>query len=288
MGQIRTNDYDAFITRGSARSHAQPLREVQNVHPDALARPMADGLQEDTAMKLRTTVSVLACLVVCASAASSPSSAEPGPGTAPAAPASASASAPAPPAARAPAPASALPGEGFASLGEERGVKVYRREKLPGIELAAEGVLKGTPDQVRRVLLDYPNHKRWQKHLKENKVLVKTDSTLDVYQRLSLPVLDDRDFTLRVSWGSEKDVLWMRFAAAKDRGPAPVSGVVRVTAHQGSWRLEPIKGGKATHAVYRFHIDLAGSFPSWMGKGQATSDVTELFENITRELPRYP
>jgi hypothetical protein len=243
----------------------------------------------ETAMKLQTTIAALVGLIACASlSAPSPSLAAPPLGAGPAAPASAAPSVAAPLAVRAPAPASALPGEGFASLGEERGVKIYRREKLPGIELAAEAVLKGTPDQVRRVLLDYPNHKRWQKHLKENKVLAKSDSSLDVYQRLSLPVLDDRDFTVHVTWGSEGSVLWTRFAVANDRGPAPVSGVVRVTAHRGSWRLEPINGGKATHAVYRCHIDLAGSFPAWMGKGQATSDLPELFENITRELPRYP
>ena len=39
----------------------------------------------------------------------------------------------------APPPASGLAGEGFALVGEAKGVKVHRREKRPGIELAAEG-----------------------------------------------------------------------------------------------------------------------------------------------------
>ncbi len=168
-----------------------------------------------------------------------------------------------------------------------RGVRVYRREKRPGIELAADGTLAASPERVLRVLLDYPNHRRWQKHLKENRVLRRADGTLDVYQRLDLPVLDDRDFTLHVTWGDDGAVPWMRFAAASDLGPPPVKGVVRVTQHEGGWRLEPADGGKATHAVYRFHLDLAGSFPSWMGKGQAASDVPELFTNITKQLPGY-
>lgn len=187
----------------------------------------------------------------------------------------------------APAPASALVGEGFVFLGEERGVKVYRREKRPGIELAAEGKIGATPERVRRVLIDYPSHPRWQKHLKENRVLTFGEGSLDVYQRLSLPVLDDRDFTLHATWGSDADVFWMRFAIANERGPAPVSGVVRVTHQEGGWRLEPVDGGAATHAVYRCHIDLAGSFPAWMGKGQATSDLPELFDSITKQLPSY-
>ncbi len=188
----------------------------------------------------------------------------------------------------APPPASALAGEGFALIADEKGVKVYRREKRPGIELAAEGNIAASPERVGRVLVDYPSHRRWQKHLKENRVLGRGDGFLDVYQRLDLPVLDDRDFTLHVTWGTEGAIPWMRFAAANALGPPPVSGVVRVNQHEGGWRLEPIDGGKATHAVYRFYLDLAGSFPSWMGKGQAASDIPELFANITKQLPAYP
>jgi hypothetical protein len=192
------------------------------------------------------------------------------------------------PLASAPSPASALAGDGFVLIADSKGVKVYRREKRPGIELAAEGDLVASPERVRRVLIDYPSHRGWQKHLKESRILARGDGFLEVYQRLDLPVLDDRDFTLRVTWGDEGTVSWMRFVTANERGPAPVRGVVRVTQHEGGWRLEPINGGKATHAVYRFYLDLAGSFPSWMGKDQAAGDLPELFANITKQLPAYP
>jgi hypothetical protein len=184
----------------------------------------------------------------------------------------------------APAPASALPSEGFAPIAEEHGVKVYRREKRNGIELAAEGRIGAPPDRVRKVLLDYPSHQRWQKHLKENKILGRGDNFLDVYQRLDLPMIDDRDFSLHVTWGDEGPVAWMRFTTMSGIGPPPVKGVVRVTQHEGGWRLEPIEGGAATHAVYRFYLDLAGSFPSWMAKGGAAKDLPELFANITKQL----
>ena len=215
---------------------------------------------------------VVAALALCA--AVTPASADP----LPAAPASA----PAPP------PASALAGEGFTLSADEKGVKVYRREKRPGIELAAEGNIAATPERVRRILVDYPSHQRWQKHLREARILARGEGFLDVYERLNLPVLDDRDFTLHVTWGDDGAVPWMRFAAVGGLGPGPVKGVVRVTRHDGGWRLEPIEGGKSTHAVYRFYLDLAGSFPAWMGRGQAASDVPELFANITRQLPSYP
>jgi hypothetical protein len=223
----------------------------------------------------RRMLASLSIAVACMAGASSPENAAGAPSGPPAAQ-------------RAPGSASTLAGEGFVLLGERRGIKVYRREQRPGIELAAEGSFDAAPERVQRVMIDYPNHRRWQKHLKENRILARQTDALDVYQRLNLPVLDDRDFTLHVTWGADGDVFWMRFAAANERGPAPVSGVVRVTAHSGGWRFEPADAGKATHAVYRFHLDLAGSFPAWMGKGQATDDIPELFENIRKELPRYP
>lgn len=183
--------------------------------------------------------------------------------------------------------ATALTSEGFYQIGENQGVKVYRRDKGRGIELGAEGVIAAPPETVKAVLLDYANHPKWVKGLSESRVLSKEDHNLVVYQRLDLPVLDDRDYTLKVSWGEAGDAQWLKFTTANDQGPTPVKGVVRIAAHDGSWLLEPVDGGKATRAVYQFHLDLAGSFPAWMGKGKAGKDVPNLFENIRRQTQYY-
>ena len=180
-----------------------------------------------------------------------------------------------------------LSSDGFYPIGEGQGVKVYRRDQGRGIELGGEGDIQAPPDRVRAVLLDYGNHPKWVKGLAESKVIDRSDSALDVYQRLDLPLLDDRDFTLHVTWGATDGADWLRFTTANDKGPPPKNGVVRVSTHEGSWWLEPIDGGRATHAVYRFHLDLAGSFPGWMGKGRAAKDVPTLFENIRRQVDYY-
>ncbi|MDI1451333.1 START domain-containing protein [Polyangium sp. 6x1] len=187
---------------------------------------------------------------------------------------------------RAPAPASALASEGFTLLGEEKGVRVHHRDKRSGVEFAAEASLPAPPDQVRRALLDYASHQKWQSHLKENKVLARNADSLLVYQRLDLPVIDDRDYTLQVTWGAEGPILWMRFVTANERGPKPVEDVVRVSKHEGGWRLEP-DGGKGTRAVYRFHLDVGGSVPSWLGKGQAKDDIIDFFVRLKKELPNH-
>jgi hypothetical protein len=191
------------------------------------------------------------------------------------------------PLASAPPPASALVNEGFTLILDEKGVKVYRREKRAGFEFAAEGAFAAPPAQVRRALLDYPNHMKWQKYLKECRVLARADDGIDVYQRMNPPVVDDRDFTLRVTWGDDSGVLWTRAVVANDRGPAPVPGVVRVSTNENSFRLEPTDGGRSTHAVYRIHIDMAGSVPAWMAKSQASADIPEFFVNLSKQLPNY-
>src|SRR5262245_45829934 len=91
---------------------------------------------------------------------------------------------------------------GYSRLLEDRGVTVYRRDDK-AIALAAEGEIAASPDIVKKILLDYSNHAKWNKHLRECRVLEHKGNSLLVYERLDLPMLDDRDYTLRVTWGEE-------------------------------------------------------------------------------------
>lgn len=275
---------------GAAQGRAGSVKRVRRLAQG----PLDVELHLGTSMKRTASLLALACMVACSRPPRIPVIVEPLTGIAegtaqvqdptPSLPPIVTPPQPA----GSPGPASALTAEGFESLGEQRHIRVFRRQVRQGVELAAEGTLGGSPARVLAVLIDYPSHRRWQKHLKEQRILARGDSYLDVYERLDLPVLDDRDFVVHVTWGSEGDLRWMRFVAAISGGPPPVPDVVRVIAHSGSWRLEPVDGGQRTRAVYRFHIDLAGSFPMWLGSGQATNDLPDLFENIDRELPRYP
>jgi hypothetical protein len=165
-------------------------------------------------------------------------------------------------------------------------VQVYRREPARGIELGAEGDLDAPPAQVRALLLDYERAPAWVSGVHESRIVSRSDQELVVYQRLVLPLLRDRDFTLRVSWGMEQGREWLRFVADGGAGPPPVSGAIRVTHHEGQWLLSPIDGGRRTHAVYRFALDLGGAVPMWLGKGRAAKDLAGLFVALNRQLHR--
>jgi hypothetical protein len=173
--------------------------------------------------------------------------------------------------------------QGFQRVAQDHGVTVYRREHVREIDLAAEGDIMAPPERVRQVLLDYSRHPAWVKHLAESRVLEQDAEHALVYQRLDLPILEDRDYTLRVTWGNEGDVLWTRFTTADEKGPPPRHRVVRVQVHEGGWELQPIDGGRGTHARYHFRLDLAGSLPGWMSRSRAGKDVPQLFEALRKQ-----
>jgi len=178
------------------------------------------------------------------------------------------------------------PPEGYAPAGGTASVEVYRRAAKGVIDLAARGRIEAPPAQLRRVLLDYVNHPKWNKALTVSRIVAQGDGYLDVYQRLDLPVLRDREYTLHVTWGEEGEVLWLRFSVRADQAPPP-HGVVRLTVHEGEWQLYPLDGGRATDARYRFRLDLAGMVPSWMARGRVSSDLPTFFDALKSQLPFY-
>jgi hypothetical protein len=178
-------------------------------------------------------------------------------------------------------------GSDYHQVAQHHGVTVYKNDRVSGIALAAEGDFAAPPEKVIRVLTDYQNHPRWNKHLKESRILQRGNDWLVVYERLGLPMLDDRDYTLKVRWGQRDGRDWLEFRTDNAAGPAPRGGAVRVSTHEGYWELEPINGGAGTHARYFFHLDLAGSLPGWMAKGHASKDVPHLFDQIRDQLKYY-
>jgi uncharacterized protein YndB with AHSA1/START domain len=179
----------------------------------------------------------------------------------------------------------ALASEGYERIGDKHDVVVYRRSGH-AIDLGAEGDIDAPPEVVLRVLTDYTSHPKWVHGLALSRVIGQTDAALDVYQRLHLPLLEDRDFTLHVEWGADGPRRFIRFHQIA-LGPAPTKGCIRVPLHEGDWALEPVDGGKRTHAIYRFRMELGGSLPMWLARGRAGKDVPALFDAIRNQVQFY-
>ncbi len=172
------------------------------------------------------------------------------------------------------------PPPNFKHVGGAHGVEVFRQDKSPVIDLYAEGDIESPPDVVEAVLLDYDHANKLTKNVGESRIVGKSAHEIYVYQRLKLPIVSDRDFTLRSTWSRRGNTLVQQFVVDNSHGPAPRDGVVRVSTMQGVWMLDPIRGGAATHARYHVQIDLAGDIPRWMVSGGAAKNIPKLFEGV--------
>jgi hypothetical protein len=165
---------------------------------------------------------------------------------------------------------------GFVPIGGHDGVDVYLHKDPVVIELAAIGEFDAPPAQVQAALLDYGAHPKIIKHLAESKILAKSPGEMHVYQHLQLPVIKDRDYTLRVAW-TEGMARGLGFTIDNTPGPAATKKAVRMTVLEGRWELTPIRDGQATRAVYHVKLDFAGSVPRWMVRGGAAKDIPNIY-----------
>jgi hypothetical protein len=176
----------------------------------------------------------------------------------------------------------------FSSLGYDHiktkyGVRVYKHRKSAIIKLGADGVIRAPPADVSRFLLDYGKQIGVIDRLVRARVLSRRGKTLRVYQRLDLPWISDRDFTLDVRWGKSGSAHWIRYRA-DPRGPGGKKGAVHVKTHHGRWLLVPLQNGKATRVRFEVTIDMGGWLPRWMAKAGAGKEVPNLFRNVQRAV----
>jgi len=174
---------------------------------------------------------------------------------------------------------------GYRRISEGDGVTVYRHQSASEIRLGAEVQLPAAPARVMATLLDYPGQVGHVKRLSESRVLAHRQGWLRVYQRLSILLLNDRDFTLQVTWGRDREVSWIEYRAVND-GPPPRSGVVRVTRHEGSWLVRPTDGGRASLVRFTVSMDMGGQVPGWMVRPSSAKEIPGLFQAIRGLLSR--
>ena len=113
----------------------------------------------------------------------------------------------------------------FKHVGGSHGVEVFRQEKSAVIDLYAEGDIEAPPAVVRDVLLDFEHASKLTNNVAESHILNKNNKEIVVYQRLKLPIISDRDFTLRATWEQKGGgTLLTHFAVDNARGPQAKDG----------------------------------------------------------------
>jgi hypothetical protein len=156
---------------------------------------------------------------------------------------------------------------GWRRVGERDGVVVDERsvEGSPLLEVRASGRSARPPAVVLETVWDQREYVRFVPHLKRLDVLAEGPDWILVYERIAMPLVSDRDYTIRLrrvaipgTGGFE-----VPFASADAEGPPEDPSHVRVRSIAGAWSIEPDPDG-GTRATYTVRSDPGGVVPAWL------------------------
>lgn len=173
---------------------------------------------------------------------------------------------------------------------------VYERMRKDSVilEFKAVGVIAMPPEVVRRVLDDVDEYPRFMPYVTESRVLTSDSNSRVSYQRVSPPLVGDRDYTVRVQRETRRmpggaECYCNRWQAANDLGPTAKAGVTRVKVTEGSWLLEPTSDGQQTRATYCIYSDSGGSLPTYIVNAASKTAIPKLFEAVRKQaqLKKY-
>ena len=187
----------------------------------------------------------------------------------------------------------ATPGE-WKSVSSSDKVTIYRRS-YPGpanYESKAVGEIAAPIGVVREVIEDLESHPKFMPYLAECRVLKREGDSVLTYQRISAPLVSDRDYTVRVratpkTTGAETSYL-IKWETANALGPPEKRGVLRVQICQGSWFLEPA-GPETTRATYTILTDSGGVLPAFVKQTGSQIALRKMFAAIRKQArdPKY-
>lgn len=180
--------------------------------------------------------------------------------------------------------------------------RIFRRQD-PGasvVTVQARGVMAAPPWAVRQVVLAPAKYEGVLRGIVEEKVLsyercepgaqsLPGCKVQLVYNRLDLPVVSQRDYTIRVELEQDELLSGGEFreswSVAADQGPAPRDGVVRIRINNGGWVLKP--DGSGTDFTYTVGTDPGGIIPSWaanMANNRELPRMIAAVENAAKKL----
>jgi hypothetical protein len=159
-------------------------------------------------------------------------------------------------------------------------------------EFRGVGVIDAPTAVVFAVIDDSEAYPSFMPYASEARVLKRDKDTSINYQRLRIPLVSDRDYTLRsenARWiGPDGPIYRVRFAPANNVGPAPTPGVLRVNVCEGGWLLEP-QGNGSTRATYTIYTDSGGTLPAVLANTGGKVGIRKVFEAIRKQVknPKY-
>lgn len=185
----------------------------------------------------------------------------------------------------------ATPGE-WKFIANKDGVALYRRQRALAYESKAIGDIAASTELVHAVIDDVEAYPSFMPYVAECRVLKREGDAIIGYQRLSPPLVSDRDYTVRVRTTAKKGeagvTYFSHWETDNAAGPPEKHGVVRVKLCEGSWLLEPT-GPNTTRATYMIYTDSGGMIPKFIKESAGPSGIRKLFAAVRKQVldPKY-
>ncbi|MBC7795230.1 MAG: SRPBCC family protein [Clostridia bacterium] len=153
-------------------------------------------------------------------------------------------------------------------------------------EVKARMQLDAPPAQVWSVIADVEGHAAFMPHLRESRIVDREpDGAIFLYQRISPPLVDDRDYTVRVTNQSTDGIYKQTWSTANHRGPS-VGDAVRLKRVEGAWTVEPDDNG-GSWVSYWVHTSCGGAIPRWVANSANRKGIPKLMRALKTRATSY-
>ena len=165
----------------------------------------------------------------------------------------------------------------YTPVAVKNGMTISRRKLDNGLlEVKVEAHTALTVKAVFSVLWNHAEYPKFIKTSKVTKVLADKGKERIVYEQVRIPVVQDRDYTIR-GWYQDDPatgLVQLYWEGADALGPPENRDHVRIRRTQGSWTLEPTKDG-GTDVTYICASEPGGNVPTWLVAGAQTDAAPE-------------
>ncbi len=168
-------------------------------------------------------------------------------------------------------------------VNEEGGIRIFRRD-VPGKGLAearAQAIVPVPAEKVWKVIDEIEKYPEFMPYVQEIRVMGTEGADRFVYHRIDPPLIDPREYTLRMR-DEILDGLWIRrWSLADDRGPPKRGECVRLSVSDGSWTIERLDAER-TQLTYWVYTDPGGAIPSWIANKANTISLPDVMRAVAR------
>jgi ribosome-associated toxin RatA of RatAB toxin-antitoxin module len=177
-------------------------------------------------------------------------------------------------------------------LGERDGIAIESRDTgdSPVRELRLTARSAVPPAAIMATIWRHDEYIQFLPYLKRLDVLRDEGDTKLVYEQIRVPVVKDRDLTVRVtrSVSADTGTYEITSVAVPDEGPPETRDHVRVRMSAARWRLAPATDG-GTDVTYTIRGDAGGRLPAWIvdavDKDAAVKILRAMLDRARRNNP---